>query len=150
MFGIFGNDVFRLEAGDFVAGEYIDGGPDTDEIWLENAGIVDLSLVGPLNVLNIETIRFVSGESQLKNLNLVSTGVTKIVGSSQFDSIELAGAPNNDYSTLAFETWTDGIDIITIRGRATGTALADVILATAGQPQNADAVKEMTPSLEQS
>ncbi len=131
-----GDDTFRLTAGDFVAGDSINGdasGVDhgTDTLQLENAGNVDLTIGA---VSGIDTVNFFSGTSGL-TIGAPNVGgldqFKTFIGSAQADALTFTNAAGQNLSGLVFTNWTPGQDTITIPlgggnvGTVTGTVKND-------------------------
>jgi Ca2+-binding RTX toxin-like protein len=143
MTGGAGNDIFRIESGDFVAGEYIDGSLGDDELLFVNAGNVDLRL-GSLNY--IEKYRFESGISAFTINYTVfyqpdfgGNPITPtITGSAGVDTINIMLNNGNAVYNfpLTFINWS-AEDRIVIQLMAPGstvnaTSQNDTIIGTAG------------------
>ena len=117
-----GIDTFRyLSGGDADAGEVVDGGTSTDTIRLENAGAIDFSGV---TITDVETLDFASGNStatfessEFGNASIGFGDFVTVSGSAGVDAIVVnTVAQNADLSDLAFNTWTNGTDTVTING----------------------------------
>ncbi|WP_218037696.1 VCBS domain-containing protein, partial [Reyranella soli] len=126
-----GNDTINLANGDFIAGESIDGGANSDSIVLTNGTTVDFS-VG--TVTNVETLTGSTSSdtvtlsaSQLAGfgtIDLVSgTDTLNVVAGGNISSLALATMSNIDSGNL---TGTSGSDSITL----TGAQLDAILIGT--------------------
>ena len=132
IFGGTGNDTINLASGDFVAGELIDGGADSDSIVLTNATTVDFT-VG--TVTNVEALTGSTGNDtvtlsalQLAGLGTVNLGsgtdTLNVVANGNISQLALATLSSIETGNL---TGTSGTDSITLTG-----AQLDAILTGSG------------------
>jgi Ca2+-binding RTX toxin-like protein len=138
-----GDDVFRIENGDFVAGEYIDGGFGNDELQFINAGNVDLRL-GTLSY--IEKYIFASGTSAITINDGVlfapdfggGPTIPTVTGSAGVDTITIMLNVNRSAVNVPvnFVNWSadDSINIIMTgpNRKVIGTSYSDSISGTTG------------------
>jgi Ca2+-binding RTX toxin-like protein len=138
-----GDDVFRIESGDFVAGEYIDGGLGNDELQFVNAGSVDLRN-GTLSY--IEKFRFASGTSAITINDGVlfapdfggGPTIPTVTGSAGIDTITIMLNVNRSAVNVPvnFVNWSadDSINIIMTspNRKVIGTSYSDSISGTTG------------------
>jgi Ca2+-binding RTX toxin-like protein len=112
-----GADNFRYFAGsEAVAGEVVAGGLGKDAFSLFNTGAIDL---GALNAVDIETLDFVSGNSAatLRANQFGGSEILAVSGSAGVDQVIVnAVGQSADLSKVAFNTFTNGTDSITING----------------------------------
>ena len=127
-----GNDTFNLANGNFVSGESIDGGADTDAIVLTNATTVNFTSG---TVSNVETLTGSSGNDTItmsaaqwagfSTINLGSgTNVLNVVASGD---ISVQPTPTVSNVTTGNLTGTSGNDTVTLTG-----AQLDAIIIGAG------------------
>ena len=114
-----GNDTINLANGDFVSGELIDGGANSDTIVLTNGTTVDFT-VG--TVTNVEALTGSTGSDTvtlsalqlagLGTVNLVSgTDTLNVVANGDISQLALATLSNIDTGNLIGTTGTDSITL---------------------------------------
>ena len=131
-----GNDTIVLQQNDFVAGETINAGGSTNTLQLENAGLLDLRIG---TVSGFQILKFASGTSNATFGQNVLGGLTSIIGSGGQDTITAIqnGTGSPDFSGVTFSNWTNGVDVINIKGNGNpevivGSTQDDIIDGGAG------------------
>ena len=110
-----GNDTINLANGDFVAGEFIDGGANSDTIVLTNGTTVDFTLGTVTNVealtgsTSSDTVTLSALQlAGLGTVNLVSgTDTLNVVANGDISQLALATLSNIDTGNLTGTTGTD-------------------------------------------
>jgi Ca2+-binding RTX toxin-like protein len=126
-----GDDTFIYNASS--AGGDLDGGAGNDTIELESANIT----YGDGRLTNVERLVFLSGNSTITFMgNTQVTAVPTIVGSAGIDKIVI-NSSQVDLSGVSFQSWTAGVDSITINVSfvatpVIGSSQADIINGSAG------------------
>ncbi|OJU09790.1 MAG: hypothetical protein BGN86_10610 [Caulobacterales bacterium 68-7] len=128
-----GGDNVRVNQGDFVAGEVLDGGADVDTLAV--SGVVDFTTG---TITNFERIAFVNGVSPARatfTASQIASGFTSnvvVTGSTGVDQVVITGGSVN-LSAWSFASWTpagETGDIIHVQGSngadtLTGSAQSD-------------------------
>jgi hypothetical protein len=111
----------------------IDGGTGTDTIKTQNVTL-DFSDV---TLTSIESLVFDTGTSTVTfNRTQVDAGtVPAITGSANVDALVISGGGTIDASTLVLNSWTEGVDTLTLTGATSfvGSSHRDTILGNNGQ-----------------
>lgn len=143
-----GNDLFRIQAGDWIygangfVGEDVGGGSGTDRVRLEAVGTITIG--AQLN--SVEELEFSGGAATTATLDGLdlrpgSSGLTTFIGGAGADHLVFKANGTSDYSQLVFSSWTAGQDTITIYGGLganfiTGTANNDTVILLQGTGNN--------------
>ena len=136
-YGGTGNDTFRIQAGDWVAQDPLNGGAPrdiieagggVDTIQLENVGNINLT-----GLTSVEVVRFFSGTSTVTLDGAALHGINSITGTAGVDTIIVTSANQQgggDFSSLTFTNWTAGQDTITFNSNTffgvVGTSQNDI------------------------
>lgn len=124
MVGNGGNDIFRFNARtEMVAGEFIDGGANTDTIELGDsvAGTVDFSGA----IINaVERLAMLGTGQTAKLTTAIVENLISISGTAGIQTIDVTAA-SIDLTALNFNAWTGGDRIL-----LSGTAAADTIIGS--------------------
>jgi Ca2+-binding RTX toxin-like protein len=138
-----GDDVFLYQTGDSAIGDLVGGGAGTDTIRL--LASTDFTAVNFIQ--NVEKFDFaqsagtVTGTVSLSQIaNGTSNAFSMVDGSAGTDLLVInnpLGTAFFDLSAVAFTTWTNNVDLVTVNGAATaetitGTSVRDAINGGAG------------------
>ncbi len=124
-----GLDTFLYKTGDVISTDVIDGGADADTIKIDGTGTFDFNSA---TITAVEKLLYANSlTSALVKLNTGDFGAGKlqtVTGNASVNALDLIGGPVN-LTTIAFNSWTDVTDTITVRatfdGNYTGTNFAE-------------------------
>lgn len=131
-----GNDVIETGAGEFLVGESLNGGADTDRLSILTSVYVDFAAG---LVVNIEELQFSDGGgyvgftgSQIGGTSLLMT----VIGGAGADAVLVSGT-QVDLSAVTFINWDAFSDFVQINGTAgddvlTGSAVFDALHGSSG------------------
>lgn len=115
-----GNDTFRyVDGADAVAGESVNGGTGTDKLLLEGTGAISFAGV---TITSVEQLEFGAGTSVATFSGTQMAAFSTVTGGAGANGL-VVNASNVNLSGITFNSWTNGVDTITINGTAAGNVL---------------------------